>query len=226
MPSGPGGLDAEGVWQYGEADTETLASDLLNLGQASVSTQFSDDRARLDVLEGVDEFIIPTSVAGTGVTLNSDGSVTVTTATSININGCFPSAYTVVDMIAEVTAHSVNSQLQFRFRVGGVDNSTASSYNNQTTQRFASTNTTANLAANLGNLTATTLGEDSLTTRFYSPRAARATRWSAEFVGLQTATLVVGDIKGRHNQATAYDGLTIIPSAGNITGTLWFIGMC
>jgi len=39
MPIGPGGLDANGVWQYGEDDTEALASDLLNLGMASVSTE-------------------------------------------------------------------------------------------------------------------------------------------------------------------------------------------
>jgi len=37
MPTGPGGLDANGVWQYGEDDTEALASDLLNLGMSSVS---------------------------------------------------------------------------------------------------------------------------------------------------------------------------------------------
>lgn len=51
MPTGPGGLDAQGIWQYGEADTESLASDLLNLGQASVTTQFAADRARLDAIE-------------------------------------------------------------------------------------------------------------------------------------------------------------------------------
>jgi len=39
MPTGPGGLDANGVWQYGEDDTEALASDLLNLGMASISTE-------------------------------------------------------------------------------------------------------------------------------------------------------------------------------------------
>jgi len=39
MPTGPGGLDANGVWQYGEDDTEALASDLLNLGMSSISTE-------------------------------------------------------------------------------------------------------------------------------------------------------------------------------------------
>lgn len=51
MPAGPGAADAEGVRLYGEADSEALASDLLNLGLESVSTQFGLDRARLDDLE-------------------------------------------------------------------------------------------------------------------------------------------------------------------------------
>lgn len=37
MPTGPGGLDPNGIWLYGEDDTEALASDLLNLGMESVS---------------------------------------------------------------------------------------------------------------------------------------------------------------------------------------------
>ena len=50
MPTGPGGLDANGVWQYGEDDTEALASDLLNLGMASVS----DALAVLQIVRGTD----------------------------------------------------------------------------------------------------------------------------------------------------------------------------
>ena len=41
MPIGPGGLDPNGIWQYGEDDSEALASDLLNLGMSSVSTALS-----------------------------------------------------------------------------------------------------------------------------------------------------------------------------------------
>lgn len=51
MPSGPGSLDAQGVWQYGEADDVAPASDLLNVGQSSVSAQFAVDRARMLALE-------------------------------------------------------------------------------------------------------------------------------------------------------------------------------
>ncbi|MBX3094302.1 MAG: hypothetical protein KF680_07190 [Cryobacterium sp.] len=51
MGVGPGYLDPEGVYQFGEDDAETLMSDLLNLGQESVSTAFGSDRSRLDQLE-------------------------------------------------------------------------------------------------------------------------------------------------------------------------------
>lgn len=52
MPAGPGGLDARGVYKYGEADNLAPASDLLNLLATSASTQFGADRTRLGTLEG------------------------------------------------------------------------------------------------------------------------------------------------------------------------------
>jgi len=42
MPTGPGGLDSNGIWQFGEDDSEALASDLLNLGMGSVSTALTN----------------------------------------------------------------------------------------------------------------------------------------------------------------------------------------
>jgi hypothetical protein len=41
MPLGPGGYDSNGIWLYGEDDSEALASDLLNLGMQSVSDAIS-----------------------------------------------------------------------------------------------------------------------------------------------------------------------------------------
>lgn len=51
MATGPGYLDENGIYQFGESDTETLMSDLLNRGMESVSQQFDADRLRLDNLE-------------------------------------------------------------------------------------------------------------------------------------------------------------------------------
>lgn len=74
MPIGPGGLDAQGVWQFGENDTETLASDLLNLGQASNSTQFGIDRARMTVIENDIAALEAVSVQRAAITLPSSAS--------------------------------------------------------------------------------------------------------------------------------------------------------
>lgn len=46
-----GYYDAEGVWIYGESDPIALVSDLLNLGENSISDQFTLDRSRLTTLE-------------------------------------------------------------------------------------------------------------------------------------------------------------------------------
>jgi hypothetical protein len=51
MPVGPGGINANGVYLYGEDDSAAPFSDMLNLGMDSVSTQFTNDRARLTSLE-------------------------------------------------------------------------------------------------------------------------------------------------------------------------------
>lgn len=51
MSAGPGFNDAEGVYKFGEADSTALWSDLMNLGQDSVSAAFVVDRARLTAVE-------------------------------------------------------------------------------------------------------------------------------------------------------------------------------
>jgi hypothetical protein len=55
-----GAYDANGIWQYGEDDDIALFSDLLNLGQESTSDAFTDDRARITLIEDtLDEAISP-----------------------------------------------------------------------------------------------------------------------------------------------------------------------
>src|SRR5690606_4504525 len=51
MAAGLGYFDPNGVWQFGEDDTEVLFSDLLNKGQQATSAAIALDRARLDDLE-------------------------------------------------------------------------------------------------------------------------------------------------------------------------------
>ena len=71
MPIGPGGLDSNGIWQFGEDDSEALASDLLNLGMSSVSTAIGAlpapaDPAILQVVSTTKTDTFSASVSGGG----------------------------------------------------------------------------------------------------------------------------------------------------------------
>ena len=46
-----GALDPNGIWLYGEDDSEDTFSELLNIGQDATSDAIGSDRARLSVLE-------------------------------------------------------------------------------------------------------------------------------------------------------------------------------
>jgi len=88
MPIGPGGLDANGIWQFGEDDSEALASDLLNLGMGSVSTALSTLGGVLQVVSVTKTDVFSASVLSTAFSANVTGlSATITpSATSSTIS--------------------------------------------------------------------------------------------------------------------------------------------
>lgn len=64
-----GALDSNGVWQYGEDDARDTFSELLNIGQDSISDAIAADRARLDALEAAGTL----STLSTGIATASSG---------------------------------------------------------------------------------------------------------------------------------------------------------
>ncbi len=95
--------------------------------------------------------IVPTSVAvgsGTG-TANANGQVTFTTASSVSLNGVFSATYKNYLVIFNEDTASTTSAIQFRMRLAGTDNSTASSYR---TQYIRATTTTVSAARELKRL--------------------------------------------------------------------------
>jgi len=83
MPIGPGGLDSNGIWQFGEDDSEALASDLLNLGMGSVSTAISTLGGVLQVVSVTKTDTFSASVAAAAFSANVTGfSATITPAST------------------------------------------------------------------------------------------------------------------------------------------------
>lgn len=169
--------------------------------------------------------MIPSSVAGTGVSLAPNGLVSFTTATAVSVNGCFNSDFDYYAATLHITATSTGNAKTFRMRLAGTDNSTSSSYSSQYQNNSSTSVTTANAANTSGVLNSGLgSGEDFLILDFGAPALALPTfvfSRGASYVSTATAMPMTAT---RHNQSTAYDGFSIIPGAGNITGTIRVYG--
>jgi hypothetical protein len=166
--------------------------------------------------------IYPTSVAGSGVTL-SKAVVSASASSTVSVNGCFTSAYTVYEVTYDLTCSGVAS-LGFQLRVSG--SSAATAYDSQRTATVNATDFPAQaLNATSVLLDAQALaGKHSGVIRLYNPALAVATTGTAVTGGsanpMTTTTGLVQTTFISHRTTTAYDGFTLTPSTGNVTGTV------
>ena len=170
--------------------------------------------------------VAPTSVAvGSGsATTSVLGQVTYSGASSVSLNGVFTSSYRNYKMVLEHTC-STATDLKLRLRAAGTDNSTASSYVAQlavsTNAAVSGSDSTNNLVTLSNNITTTLINFAS--NEFFNPQIAAATGiftfamndTNGGYFSMQGAT---------HNQTVSYDGFTIFPSTGTITGTVSVYG--
>lgn len=149
---------------------------------------------------------------------------TFSAVSSVSVNNCFTSTYDQYLITLDYT-QTTTDRLDARLRVGGVDNTTASSYASQIF--YAS-----GVGTGAGRSTSdkwNSWAESTSTSRMqaninvYSPAIARITgftsfhQYGASNAGIQFSG-------GTHNQTVAYDGFTLIPATGTITGTVRVYG--
>lgn len=169
--------------------------------------------------------VVATSVAvgsGSG-SVDANGRVTFNGASTVSINGIFTSIYENY-LIVFNTLHSSNSELNFRLRASGTDSSA-----NYEWQRLRATSTTvagAYSAPGSFQLSVEASGTSYILGSFllFDPFKASATYYTLG-TNYVTNSATIGIAGGRHNVGTSYDGLTFIPSAGNITGTISIYGV-
>lgn len=164
---------------------------------------------------------IDATVAGLGSGLKFITTQSFTTSSAINVNNCFSSTYTNYKILVNATG-SATGNLNMRMRVGGVDNS-GSIYSRQFLRAISST-----VSGSYDTLTETNVGDVATTTtnlcvvEVFNPALAAKTRIAANFSG--GGVNYVGLFYTLHDTATAYDGFSLIPSSGTVTGNLWVYG--
>lgn len=171
--------------------------------------------------------LTPTSIAysGTSATVGANGSVEFSACTSLSLNGVFSADYDNY-MIVFAGDSSATTDGAIRWRASGTDNSTASSYVRQYLYADGSllgaARDTLDYARIIGLKASTEVG---ISIFVYGPHLAQPTAYRTVQQTAFTSGVGILDIAGTHNQSTSYDGFTVYPLSGNVSGLVSVYGL-
>jgi hypothetical protein len=143
-------------------------------------------------------------------------------SSAVIVNGCFTSEFDHYRVVLTLAGSTV-AALNMRWRVGGVDNS-AASYTRQRQSANATTvdgnQLTAQSSGQIANINTEYL---SLAADVYRPALAVPTSWvGAAAYGVASPQIEFFNMG--HTATTAFDGISLLPSVGTITGSLYIFG--
>jgi len=147
-----------------------------------------------------------------------------TTSSAVNVDSVFSTTYDEYQINIAVTSASANTGLNFRLRGGGTTQSGSDYYGyttgtspSNTSDNYASSGATAHV---LIGLYGASLYHFAMV-RISGVALAQKTVWRSEGYGFTTSGGNVTYQGGcNHNLATAYDGFTLLPGSGTMTG--WY----
>lgn len=186
----------------------------------------ADTNAARQMVNKTMQLMTPTSVS-TG-SIGTYGAVSFSGASAISINGCFTSEFDWYTIKFDVTT-SGSAVLRAKLRLSGTDATGA--YDNQ---RDGLINTTTSLTQNLNNdeivlIYSGVTGRQSGTVDLFGPALASSTTGMV-FAGaaanpMTSTSGLIHKSFFSHRTTTAYDGISVIPSTGTITGSIRVYGI-
>ena len=168
-----------------------------------------------------------TAVGNSGLVYVTEA--TAATAASLSVNNCFSSTH--VNYFIRWNGKSSANDVAFslRFRASGTDTSSADyKYTNQ--QQYVGigavgvSGSNAATSISLGNISSS---ETDFHVQIANPQVAKISLIGSEGINVQTAYSNGIDAyraQGFLNNSTAYDGFTLFPASGTITGTVYVYG--
>lgn len=172
--------------------------------------------------------VVPTSVAvgsGSG-SVGTSGTVTFSSASSVSLNSCFTSAYRNYKIVLNFSSTN-DAYLQARLRASGSDNSTSNYGSAFNYQSLTLSNPTGDVNATATQTSWTKVAyhpannDHSVMLEIFQPQITSKTTG----VGFQSRSDAVFIYTGLlHQGSSSFDGITFIPGAGTITGTIQVYG--
>jgi hypothetical protein len=191
------------------------------------STDLVKDGAQAieDLADAIDTTLGVYAPSTPGLTLINTTSFSAVSSQSIN--DVFSATYDSYKVILDISAASTTLNMRMRYRVGGADNSTSNYYStwiavstvSDTTQyQRSGLNTTGNLSDISGGSAASKI----FTLEIHRPFLTANTILTGQQNDSGSLVTFNGGIG--FNATTSFTGFTIIPSTGNVTGTVSVYG--
>ena len=153
-------------------------------------------------------------------------SQTFSAVSAVNVNNCFTATYSNY-LIRIASTISTTGTIQMRLRSSGTDNSSSNYYYHSHTSDTSS-QTTYSYTRSVGLSTFFHIGNVNgvydASVDMNSPNHSRATTVLYQSVGANATDMQEQAGGGLMSVTTSYDGFSIVPSAGTITGTIRVYG--
>lgn len=171
--------------------------------------------------------VVPSSVAGAGVTLDPRGRVTFTSATSLSVNGVFDGLGMDIYLIQVSLEHAASGTISIRMRASGSDTTSGYTYVNETSTLSTGPTRSANASASsfgfIRSTSAGTSGSSVMSMDVYGPKAG-----AGSFVALHTEGLLIAngdrfkysEVGSVTRPGGGFDGFSFLISASNVSGSL------
>lgn len=157
--------------------------------------------------------------------LNLVSTTTIGTAVStVSVNNVFTSAYSNYKVIIEWVGSSASTNLNFRLRASGTDNSAANSYQPRGFSNLASTVASFGSAGAQMQIGSIVNNDYDITSmEVFRPQIAANTTFAVNhYEGSNNSAYM---FMGMHFAATSFDGFTVYPTTGTLTnGTIYVYG--
>lgn len=150
-----------------------------------------------------------------------------TAASSISVENCFSASYSTYLVLRDLLGSSAGENLLVRLRVGGTD----ASGTDYRYQYILANSTTVSGARATGQTAFFTLGATEGTAFGFSRtfisnpfESVRTTMWT-DRGDAQTGNITLASLVSEHDLSTSYTGITVYPTSGTITGTIYVYGV-
>ena len=225
-------LQDQAVMVFGGTAARSSAIGTANFEEGMLT--YLTDVDKLQVYTGSSfQDVYPPAATSQGMTLINTTSFSAVSSVSFP-NNIFTTTYDDYKIIVKIESSSTNGFLAFRLRASGTD-ATGADYNyagagfhsNGATLTAASETATSSFFAYYSTLSTMTKSMSEITV--FNPKLAQFTNLISSTSGgvdiSSTGRLVSLPVAGLHKLSTAYDSISLIASAGNITGSMSVFGV-